>query len=168
MPSRRRRFSSLPIRRGLPTRPAATSLPIAPLLALLLVPQVEDFTEAVRRHYWYEFFADDLPIWGFVGPPPEQTKDDTSVYIYTHKTLDIAYNGDRVGAWMFSHCGGDSFGCCTSCRSHGQQAGSATDRRAWGICLRLLRPCWRHPAPSLSCSAQSAVACCLLVRSALD
>lgn len=58
--------------------------------------QVEDFTEAVRRHYWYEFFADDLPIWGFVGPPPEQTKDDSAVYIYTHKTLDIAYNGDRV------------------------------------------------------------------------
>ena len=36
--------------------------------------QVEDFTEAVRRHYWYEFFADDLPIWGFVGPPPEQVR----------------------------------------------------------------------------------------------
>lgn len=45
----------------------------------------------------YEFFADDLPIWGFVGPPPEQTKGDSNVYIYTHKTLDIAYNGDRVG-----------------------------------------------------------------------
>jgi hypothetical protein len=59
---------------------------------------VEDFTEAVRRHYWYEFFADDLPIWGFVGPPPEQTKGDSNVYIYTHKTFDIAYNGDRVGA----------------------------------------------------------------------
>ncbi len=44
----------------------------------------------------YEFFADDLPIWGFVGPPPEQTKGDSNVYIYTHKSLDIAYNGNRV------------------------------------------------------------------------
>ena len=45
----------------------------------------------------YEFFADELPIWGFVGPPPEQTKGgDDTVYIYTHKTFDIAYNGDRV------------------------------------------------------------------------
>jgi hypothetical protein len=60
------------------------------------VLQVEDFTEAVRRHYWYEFFADKLPIWGFVGPPPEQIQGDTNVYIYTHKSLDIAYNGDRV------------------------------------------------------------------------
>ncbi|KAI3436249.1 hypothetical protein D9Q98_002302 [Chlorella vulgaris] len=58
--------------------------------------KVEDFTEAVRRHYWYEFFADELPIWGFVGPPPEQTQGDTNVYIYTHKSLDIAYNGDRI------------------------------------------------------------------------
>ena len=46
----------------------------------------------------YEFFADELPIWGFVGPPPEQTKGDDNVYIYTHKTFDIAYNGDRVRA----------------------------------------------------------------------
>eukprot|EP00887_Chlorella_sp_A99_P006658 scaffold3.g6658.t1 len=58
--------------------------------------KVEDFTEAVRRHYWYELFMDDLPIWGFVGPPPEQTKGDTNVYIYTHKTFDITYNKDRV------------------------------------------------------------------------
>ena len=25
------------------------------------------FKRAVRKHYWYEFFMDDLPIWGFVG-----------------------------------------------------------------------------------------------------
>ena len=49
------------------------------------------------HHRRYEFFADELPIWGFVGPPPEQTKGDETVYIYTHKTFDIAYNGDRVG-----------------------------------------------------------------------
>lgn len=56
----------------------------------------EDFAEAIKRHYWYELFMDDLPIWGFVGPPPEQTNDDTNVYLYTHKSLDIAYNGDRI------------------------------------------------------------------------
>lgn len=77
------------------------------------VPQVEDFTEAVRRHYWYEFFADELPIWGFVGPPPEQTKGDSNVYIYTHKTFDIAYNGDRV-------CAGNGAG------ARGWLAGSVT------------------------------------------
>ena len=25
------------------------------------------FQRAVRKHYWYEFVMDDLPIWGFVG-----------------------------------------------------------------------------------------------------
>lgn len=57
---------------------------------------VKAFGEAVKRHYWYEFFMDDLPIWGFVGPPPEQTNDDSNVYIYTHKSFDIAWNGDRI------------------------------------------------------------------------
>lgn len=55
-----------------------------------------EFTESVRRHYWYELFLDDLPIWGFVGPPPEQMSGDSNTYIYTHKSFDIAYNGDRV------------------------------------------------------------------------
>ena len=48
------------------------------------------------RHYWYEFFMDDLPIWGFVGPPPEQGDAKTDLFIYTHKTFDIAYNGDHI------------------------------------------------------------------------
>lgn len=74
-----------------------TDLPKRDICTMTLdADMVEDFTEAVRRHYWYEFFADELPIWGFVGPPPEQTKGDANVYIYTHKSFDIAYNGDRI------------------------------------------------------------------------
>ena len=62
----------------------------------------------------YEFFADDLPIWGFVGPPPEQTKGDSNVYIYTHKSLDVAYNGNRVSlpeGWEFHNSASDSYMC---------------------------------------------------------
>ena len=40
---------------------------------------------------------DELPVWGFVGLPPEEAKDDEHIYIYTHKSLEINYNGDRVG-----------------------------------------------------------------------
>lgn len=57
---------------------------------------VATFKNAVQKHYWYELFIDDLPIWGFVGPPPEETKDDEQIYIYTHKAFDINYNGNRV------------------------------------------------------------------------
>ena len=151
-----------------------------------------------RRHYWYEFFMDELPIWGFVGPPPEQTEvrgggggrvrapmrgggpgwvgggggggecvpgggaqaqamrgwvgewvggaggcepigdggspptpppppiplpplhhappsaqGDSNVYVYTHKTFDIAYNGDRVSsraACVCAYAGGGGQG----------------------------------------------------------
>ncbi len=44
----------------------------------------------------YELFIDDLPVWGFVGPPPEETKDDENIYIYTHKAFDVNYNENRV------------------------------------------------------------------------
>ena len=43
-------------------------------------------------------FIDDLPVWGFVGPPPEETKDDDNIYIYTHKAFDVNYNENRVSA----------------------------------------------------------------------
>ncbi|CAL5229553.1 g12903 [Coccomyxa viridis] len=54
------------------------------------------FRKAVQRHYWYELFMDDLPVWGFVGPPPEETKDEEHIYIYTHKSFDINYNDNRI------------------------------------------------------------------------
>ncbi len=44
----------------------------------------------------YELFMDDLPVWGFVGPPPEETKDEEHIYIYIHKSFDINYNDNRV------------------------------------------------------------------------
>lgn len=58
--------------------------------------QAATFKKAVKKHYWYELFMDELPVWGFVGLPPEEAKDDEHIYIYTHKSFDINYNGDRV------------------------------------------------------------------------
>lgn len=57
----------------------------------------EDFGEAVGRQYWYELFLDDLPIWGLVGPPQDATGlASATPQVYTHRTFDVAYNGDRV------------------------------------------------------------------------
>lgn len=56
--------------------------------------ELKAFTDAVKQHYWYELFVDDLPVWGLVGLPPEETKG--ALYIYTHKTLEIAYNGNQI------------------------------------------------------------------------
>jgi hypothetical protein len=82
---------------------------------------VKKFKRAIRHHYWYEFVMDDLPIWGFVGEHVDEKStltgsksastsaeaadlmaDDVvehrggTVYIYTHKTFDVSYNGDRI------------------------------------------------------------------------
>jgi hypothetical protein len=54
-------------------------------------------------HCRYELFIDDLPVWGFVGPPPEETKDDDNIYIYTHKQLEVAFNDNRVGDQITYH-----------------------------------------------------------------
>lgn len=72
---------------------------------------VRKFKRAIRHHYWYEFFMDELPIWGFVG---EFIDGDTGkavtasqgnvdgdghngqVFIYTHKSFDIGYNNDQI------------------------------------------------------------------------
>jgi transmembrane 9 superfamily member 3 len=70
---------------------------------------VATFKRAVQKHYWYELFIDDLPVWGFVGPPPEETKDDQNIYIYTHKSFDINYNDNRVRAPLL-FCGMEEMG----------------------------------------------------------
>lgn len=58
------------------------------------------FQYAITRHYWYELFMDDLPVWGFVGDikPAKAEGEQESVVLYTHKQLDISYNGDRVSS----------------------------------------------------------------------
>jgi transmembrane 9 superfamily protein 3 len=41
--------------------------------------------------------VDDLPIWGFVGEASEGGGEDAAaVYVYTHRSFDISYNGDNI------------------------------------------------------------------------
>uniref|UniRef100_A0A8C4R6J5 Transmembrane 9 superfamily member n=1 Tax=Eptatretus burgeri TaxID=7764 RepID=A0A8C4R6J5_EPTBU len=51
------------------------------------------FMYAVKNHYWYQMYIDDLPIWGIVGEVDENME---SFYLWTHKKLDIGYNGDKI------------------------------------------------------------------------
>lgn len=48
---------------------------------------------AVKNHYWYQMYIDDLPIWGIVGEIGE-SKDE--YYIWTHKKFEISYNQDQI------------------------------------------------------------------------
>ncbi|KAL2083543.1 hypothetical protein ACEWY4_021316 [Coilia grayii] len=51
------------------------------------------FVYAIRNHYWYQMYIDDLPIWGIVGEADENGEDH---YLWTYKKLEIGFNGDRI------------------------------------------------------------------------
>lgn len=51
------------------------------------------FVYAVKNHYWYQMYIDDLPIWGIVGEIDE--KGD-GFYVWTHKKFDIGYNEKQI------------------------------------------------------------------------
>ncbi len=50
------------------------------------------FIYAVKNHYWYQMYIDDLPIWGIVG----DFEANNVYYLWTHKRFDIGYNGNRI------------------------------------------------------------------------
>lgn len=59
--------------------------------ALLNDEKYKAFVYAVKNHYWYQMYIDDLPIWGIVG---EVT--DSNYYIWTHKKFEMGYNGKQI------------------------------------------------------------------------
>merc|ERR1712071_341459 len=50
------------------------------------------FIYAVKNHYWYQMYLDDLPIWGVVG----EIDDNNDFYVYTHKKFEIGFNGKQI------------------------------------------------------------------------
>lgn len=87
-----------------PPAPGTVDVPKKVLCRDPLAPRsVKEFYTAITDHYWYELFMDDLPVWGFVGEyvsaetsAAEGGPSEEQVYIYTHKSFDINYNGNRV------------------------------------------------------------------------
>ena len=64
---------------------------------------IKQFIDAIKQHYIYEMFVDDLAVKGFIGEMEEtQTKYDshmhneTRIYLFTHLDFSIAYNGNNV------------------------------------------------------------------------
>lgn len=65
----------------------------------------EELTDAVKSHYWYQLYMDELPIWGMVGEYMQATVDDDGDgrgqlqeqgFIYTHKEFSISYNQNQI------------------------------------------------------------------------
>jgi transmembrane 9 superfamily protein 3 len=51
------------------------------------------FAYAIKNHYWYQMYTDDLPIWGIVGDYDE--KED-AYYLWTHKKFEFGYNDPYI------------------------------------------------------------------------
>lgn len=65
--------------------------------ATLTSKDAQDFVHAVKNQYWFEFFLDDLPIWGWIGEVSEEDK----VYVYSTHEVTIKYNTDQVTTNLF-------------------------------------------------------------------
>ncbi|KAK0589172.1 hypothetical protein LWI29_010647 [Acer saccharum] len=58
---------------------------------------VKHFKDAIENSYWFEFFMDDLPLWGFVGDlHPDKNSDNGKHVLYTHKNIIVKYNKDQI------------------------------------------------------------------------
>ncbi|KAM3255553.1 hypothetical protein ACQJBY_048657 [Aegilops geniculata] len=66
-----------------------------PICTLELDPQkTQQFADAIESSYWFEFFIDDLPLWGFVGETDKNSENKH--YLYTHKNILVKYNDNRI------------------------------------------------------------------------
>jgi len=59
------------------------------------------FKYAVKHHYWYQMFIDDMPMWAMVGShghghEDHQDADTSESFVYTHKRITIGYNDNQI------------------------------------------------------------------------
>ncbi|XP_057753357.1 transmembrane 9 superfamily member 1 [Arachis stenosperma] len=59
--------------------------------------KVKQFKDAIENSYWFEFFMDDLPLWGYVGElHPDKNSDNGKHVLYTHKNIIVKFNNDQI------------------------------------------------------------------------
>ncbi|KAF2293867.1 hypothetical protein GH714_005274 [Hevea brasiliensis] len=67
--------------------------------------KVKQFKDAIENNYWFEFFMDDLPLWGFVGElHPDKNSDNGKHVLYTHKSITVKYNKDQASIFADYPC----------------------------------------------------------------
>ena len=60
---------------------------------------VELLTYAIKNHYWYQGYIDDLPVWGLVGEMLPNSADSSGKlipHVYTHRELSFGYSGNQI------------------------------------------------------------------------
>ncbi|KRZ76042.1 Transmembrane 9 superfamily member 3, partial [Trichinella papuae] len=62
----------------------------------LLNEEVDAFHHAIRNHYWFQMYIDDLPLWGIVGEYRNDENSGESMKLFTHRLFEIGYNGNTI------------------------------------------------------------------------
>lgn len=63
--------------------------------------EIVKFRKAIRKDYYFQFYYDDLPIWGYVGKVETTKTVDAKVateklFLFTHIHFDVSYNQDKI------------------------------------------------------------------------
>jgi transmembrane 9 superfamily member 1 len=66
----------------------------------LTIDEIGILKEAINGEFYFQFYLDDLPFWGFVGKVEDESLihggGGSSYYLFTHVQLDVLYNGNQV------------------------------------------------------------------------
>ncbi len=58
---------------------------------------LEQLSQAVEQHYWYQMFIDDLPVWGMLGElMASGDGGEEQAFIYTHRSFSISWNHRQI------------------------------------------------------------------------
>ncbi|WVZ03461.1 hypothetical protein V8G54_024267 [Vigna mungo] len=66
----------------------------------LTVDEIGFFKRAIDREFYFQFYLDDLPFWGFIGKQEEDRwtpgGGGQNYYLFTHVQFDVLYHGNQV------------------------------------------------------------------------
>ena len=57
--------------------------------------EVSQFRNVIKRDYYFEFYLDDLPLWGFIGVR-DTTGQNERYFLHNHFHFHVHFNKDRV------------------------------------------------------------------------
>jgi len=66
----------------------------------LTIDEIGILKQAINSEFYFQFYLDDLPFWGFVGKVEDENlihgEGGSSYYLITHVQFDVLYNGNQV------------------------------------------------------------------------
>ncbi|XP_027911788.1 transmembrane 9 superfamily member 5 [Vigna unguiculata] len=66
----------------------------------LTVDEIGFFKRAIDREFYFQFYLDDLPFWGFIGKLEEDSwtpgGGGQNYYLFTHVQFEVLYNGNQI------------------------------------------------------------------------